>query len=267
MNPPGSAVVVGIGQLGSEFALGLLRRGRAVFPVTRSQNLTEVVDAAGAVDLILLAVGERAFGPLLESVPARYRDRVALVQNELVPADWKQAGFTDPSGVVVWFEKKAGKAIHVVRPSVTYGPQSALLLELLSELKVPAYAARPGTLEFELALKNLYILVHNLAGLAVQGTVGDLWREHVAFANEVANDVLLHQEARLGHPLDRSPLLAELDKAASADPAHGLAGRTAPERLRRVLDQARRAGVKLATLEKLAERMNENENENEAAHT
>lgn len=257
MNFPGNAIVVGIGQLGSEFALGLLRLGRAVFPVTRSQSFPRVVEAAGRVDLILLAVGESALGPLLESVPASYRDRVALVQNELVPTDWKQAGFTDPSGVVVWFEKKAGKAIHVVRPSVTYGPQSALLLELLSELKVPAYAARPGTLEFELALKNLYILVHNLAGLAVQGSVGDLWREHAAFANEVANDVLLHQEARLGHPLDRSALLAQLAKAADADPGHGLAGRTAPERLRRVLDQARRAGVRLSTLEKLADRPHE----------
>lgn len=264
MNPPspGNAIVVGIGQLGSEFALGLLRLGYAVFPVTRVQNLTQVADAAGSVELILLAVGEAALGPILASVPTRFRDRVALVQNELVPADWKQAGFTEPSGVVVWFEKKAGRPIHVVRPSVSYGPLSAPLLELLAELDVPAYAAGPETLEFELALKNLYILVHNLAGLAVQGTVGELWREHAPFARDVANDVLSHQEARMGRALDRNALLAGLDQAASADPAHGLAGRTAPERLGRVLDQARRAGLRLPTLEKLGERINRNE----AAH-
>jgi len=264
MNAPssGNAIVVGIGQLGSEFALGLLRRGYAVFPVTRAQNLAQVADAAGAVELIVLAVGEAALGPVLESVPTRLRDRVALVQNELVPADWQQAGFTEPSGVVVWFEKKAGRPIHVVRPSVSYGPQSALLLELLAQLDVSAYAAQPETVEFELALKNLYILVHNLAGLAVQGTVGELWREHAPFARDVASDVLAHQEARLGHALDRSALLAALDQAASADPAHGLAGRTARERLGRVLDQARRAGLRLPTLERLGERINENE----AAH-
>ncbi|HEY6729339.1 MAG TPA: hypothetical protein VI197_35255 [Polyangiaceae bacterium] len=257
MNPPGTAVVVGIGQLGSEFALGLLRRGHAVVPVTRAQNPTQAVDAAGSVELILVAVGEAELAPILESIPTRLRDRVALVQNELVPADWERAGFTEVSGVVVWFEKKAGRPIHVVRPSVAYGPQSALLLELLAELDVPAYAARPESLEFELALKNLYILVHNLAGLAVRGTVGDLWRAHATFANEVATDVLVHQEARLGHALDRSALLAELADAAGADPGHGLAGRTAPERLHRVLYQARQAGLRLPTLEKLSERPDE----------
>lgn len=257
MKPPGRAVVVGIGQLGSEFAFGLLRRGHAVFPVTRAQSLAEVADAAGSVALLLLAVGEAALAPLLASVPSGLRDRVALLQNELVPQDWQQAGLTAPSGVVVWFEKKAGRPVHVVRPSVAYGPQQALLLELLAELHVPAYAARTETLEFELALKNLYILVHNLAGLVVQGSVGELWREHAAFARDVANDVLLHQEARFGHALDRDALLAALDEAAKADPGHGLAGRTAPERLRRVLDQARRAGVRLATLEMLADRANE----------
>lgn len=251
MNPPGSAIVVGIGQLGSEFARGLLRLGRAVHPVTRSQSLAKVADAAGAVDLIVVAVGETALSPLLESVPPPYRDRVALVQNELVPEDWKQSGFDDPSGVVVWFEKKAGRPIHVVRPSVVYGQKRALLLEVLAELQVPAYEARSGTLEFELALKNLYILVHNLAGLAIRGTVGELWREHAAWARDVADDVLRHQEIRLGCALDRDALIGELDKAVRADPEHGLAGRTAPERLARVLTQAHRAGLHLPVLENL----------------
>lgn len=257
MNPPSSAIVAGIGQLGSEFALGLLRLGHAVHPVTREQSLAQVAGVAGGVELIVLAVGETALVPLLGSVPPSFRDRVALVQNELVPEDWEQAGFTEPSGVVVWFEKKAGRPIHIVRPSVAYGPKRALLLELLDELKVPAYAAQSGTLEFELALKNLYILVHNLAGLAIQGTVGDLWREHAAWARDVADDVLLHQEARLGHALDRDALFDELDKAVRADPGHGLAGRTAPERLLRVLAQARKAGITLPVLENLHERLRE----------
>lgn len=256
-NSPGTAVVAGIGQLGSEFALGLLRLGRTVVPVTRTRNLARELEAADSPQLILLAVGETALGPLLASIAPRFRDRVALVQNELVPADWQQAGFVEMSGVVVWFEKKAGRPIHVVRPSVAYGPKCSLLLELLGELKVPAHAAAPDALEFELALKNLYILVHNLAGLAVQGTVGSLWQEHAAWAREVANDVLLHQEARIGRALDRGALLDELDKAVRADLGHGLAGRTAPERLRRVLNQAREAGIRLTALERLNEQLHE----------
>lgn len=257
MAPPSSAVVVGIGQLGSEFALGLLRLGRAVYPVTRAQNLAEVAEAAGAPELVLVAVGETALAPLLAELPTRFEDSVALVQNELVPSDWKHAGFPDASGIVVWFEKKAGRPIHVVRPSVAFGPKRALLLELLGALKVPAYAAPPDTLESELALKNLYILVHNLAGLAYQGTVGELWQRDAAWAREVATDVFVHQEARLGRALDRATLLAELEQAVRADPGHGLAGRTAPERLRRVLAQAHQAGVRLPTLERLNDELNE----------
>ena len=253
MAPPSSAVVVGIGQLGSEFALGLLRLGRAVYPVTRAQNLAEVAEAAGAPELVLVAVGETALAPLLASLPPRFHASVALVQNELVPSDWEHAGVSDPSGIVVWFEKKAGRPIHVVRPSVVFGPKAALLLDLLGVLKVPAYAARPGTLEAELALKNLYILVHNLAGLSCQGTVGDLWQRDAAWAHEVANDVFVHQEARLGRALDRPALLAELEEAVKADLGHGLAGRTAPERLRRVLAQGHQAGIRLPTLERLNE--------------
>lgn len=256
MAPPSSAVVVGIGQLGSEFALGLLRLGCAVYPVTRAQSLAEVAEAA-APELVLVAVGEAALAPLLASLPPRFRDRVALVQNELVPNDWERAGLHEVSGVVVWFEKKAGRPIHVVRPSVAFGPKQARLIELLGELGVPAYAARPGTLESELALKNLYILVHNLAGLAFQGTVGDLWQRDAAWAREVANDVFAHQEARLGRALDRPALLAELDRAVKADLGHGLAGRTAPERLRRVLAQGQQAGIRLPALERLNDKLNE----------
>src|SRR6187549_57461 len=103
-----TTVVVGIGQLGSEFARGLLRLGRAVYPVTRTQHIAEVAHAAGSPELVLVAVGEAALAPVLDSIPPRFRTIVGLVQNELVPRDWKRAGLENPSGVVVWFEKKAG---------------------------------------------------------------------------------------------------------------------------------------------------------------
>ena len=78
-----------------------------------------------------------------------------------------------------------------------------------------------------------------------------------AWAREVANDVFVHQEARLGRALDRAALLGELDQAVQADLGHGLAGRTAAERLQRVLAQGQQAGVRLPALERLNEKLNE----------
>src|SRR5690606_9478340 len=174
----------------------------------------------------------------LRSIPERFRDRVALVQNELVPRHWQEANIERPSGVVVWFEKKAGRSVHVVLPSRSYGPKSKLLSELLTTLSIPVYELNSRELEFQLALKNLYILVHNLAGLRYAGSVAALWREHESFALEIAEEVLVHQEALIGCKLDRFRLLEQLRDAVSADPDHACAGRTAPERLERVLRQA-----------------------------
>jgi hypothetical protein len=87
--------------------------------------------------------------------------------------------------------------------------------------------------------KNLYILVHNVCGLAFDGTVQELWNERGALAEEVAREVLDLQFARVGRSLDRGRLMTELRAAVEADPGHGCAGRTAPGRLHRALTHAR----------------------------
>ena len=243
-----TAIIVGMGELGAVFAHGLLKLGHPTYPVTRKQQVSEVISAVGEPEVVLVCVGEADLGRVLTEIPARFRDRVGLVQNELVPRDWLRAGLEQPSGVVVWFEKKAGRAIHIVLPSLVYGPKRALLLRVLKALSIPAREIGDEELAFELAFKNLYILVHNLAGIQHPGTVAELWAEHGVFARAVAEDVLTHQEALLGLRLDRHRLLEQLREAVAADPDHGCAGRTAPERLKRVLAQAHELGLELPSL-------------------
>ena len=48
-------------------------------------------------------------------MPESWRDRVGLVQNELLPPDWEVHGIVDPTVVAVWFMKKAGDRVHLVR--------------------------------------------------------------------------------------------------------------------------------------------------------
>lgn len=248
-----SVVVVGIGELGAVFANGLLKLGFAVVPITRRQSIAETLVAAADAELVLVTVGEEALGGVLREIPSTHKGRVGLVQNELVPRDWQRAGLDQPSGVVVWFEKKAGRPVHVVQKSLAYGAKRELLAEALGALSIEVGQIGQPELPFELALKNLYILVHNLAGLRTGGTVGALWREHVALAEAVTQDVLRHQEAVLGVPMDGNRLKARLAEAVAADPEHACAGRTARQRLARVLKQAAELGVRLHTLPTLVD--------------
>jgi ketopantoate reductase len=243
-----SVVVIGIGQLGAVFANGFLKLGYAVIPVTRSQSVAERLVSAGEPELVLVAVGEAQLPKVLDQIPGAYRERVALVQNELVPRDWLTRGFSEPSGVVVWFEKKAGRAVHMVQQSLSYGPERDLLVRALTALDIDGRAIQDSEIPFELALKNLYILVHNLAGLRTGGSVGALWERHAPFARDVAQDVVHHQQALLGMRLDELLLHERLAQAVAADPEHACAGRSARERLDRVLRQADELGVELNTL-------------------
>jgi hypothetical protein len=103
-----------------------------------------------------------------------------------------------------------------------------------------------------LALKNLYILTSNIAGLEVGGTTGELWRQHRDLAEEVAREVLTLEEGLFGATLPRDPLLAELGEAFLADPAHGCTGRSAPLRLARAVRHADDLGLSVPRLRALS---------------
>jgi hypothetical protein len=201
--------------------------------------------------MVLVAVGESALKGLLARIPDAWRGRLALLQNELLPADY--ADLPEATVISVWFEKKKGQDVKVLIPSPVFGPRARLLIEALATLDIPAReVADAAAMEFELVLKNLYILTTNIAGLRSGGTVSELWSDHQALARAVADEVIAIQEGLTGHRFDHGALLAGMLRAFEGDPAHQCMGRSAPARLQRALEHADRLGLEVPTLRRIA---------------
>ena len=208
-------------------------------------------------ELVIVAVGEKELHATLAALPDVWRNKVALLQNELLPRDWQQHGFTNPTVISVWFEKKKGMDAKVVLPSPAFGWYAELIKQALTTLGIPATVVESeAALLFELALKNLYILTSNIAGLECGGNVRELWLEHNELACEVAGDVLDIQEYLTGEVLDRTALVEGMLKAFDGDPEHGCMGRSAPARLQRALDIADEAGLDVPTLRRISHSRN-----------
>jgi hypothetical protein len=201
--------------------------------------------------LVLIAVGEADLPATLASVPPRWRGRLGLLQNELLPGDW--AGCENPTVISVWFEKKPGRDHKVIIPSPVYGPQADLLADALATLGIPTRRlVSADELVFELVLKNLFILTTNIAGLRTGGTVETLWSRHRAFAEVVGHEVIDLQEAMTGRRFDRDALFGALGAAFAGDPEHACMGRSAPARLVRALGNGDAHGLVLPVLHAIA---------------
>ena len=251
MKPP--VVIIGVGEMGGVFARGFLRLGHPVFPVNRRSG-----DVAGLARqlpdprLVLIAVGETDLAGTLETLPASWNDRIALLQNELLPADF--AHLQEPTVISVWFEKKPGQDARVICPSPVHGPAAKLIGDALGAVGIPTRRLEDSdALAFELVVKNLYILTTNIAGLRTGGTVGELWSAHREFARAVAADVIAIQEAMTGNTFDHDRLLQGMLAAFDGDPDHRCTGRSAPQRLARALEHARHHGLAAPTLTAIAD--------------
>lgn len=243
-------VLIGVGEMGGVFARGLLRLGHPVYPVTRDTDMAEMAKQLPDPAMVLVAVGEKDLPATLATIPAVWRDKLALLQNELLPADF--AELPDPTVISVWFEKKPGMEAKVIMPSPTYGPRAQRLHDALATLGIPVRVLDdPGQLLFELVLKNLYILTSNIAGLRTGGTVGELWRDHQPFARAVARDVIALQSALTGASFDEDALINAMVQAFEGDPEHKCMGRSARDRLARALRHAERLGLSVPTLREI----------------
>jgi hypothetical protein len=248
-----SEVVVGLGQLGRVFASGLLRTGHTVVPVNRGDDLFTVAHAHPNPALVLVAAAENDLHTVLAAMPGVWRLHVALIQNELLPRDWKQYHYADPTVISVWFEKKKGTDAKPLIASPVAGPGAALLCRALTAIDLPCREIASGNeLLFELVRKNVYILTTNIAGLKTGGTVSQLWAQHEAFARQVANEVMDIQDALTGVAHDRDKLIAGMLEAFDGDPDHGCTGRSAPARLTRAIAHADEFGLAVPTLRSLA---------------
>ncbi|MBI5460935.1 MAG: hypothetical protein HY941_01975 [Gammaproteobacteria bacterium] len=248
-----SVVVIGIGELGAVFARGLLRLGHPIYPITRAMDMAAEAKALPDPEMVLLAVAEKDLHATLRAIPKPWQSRLALLQNELLPRDWLEAGIELPTVISVWFEKKRGQDAKVLLPSPAFGTHAPLLTDALNGIGIAARVlATQDRLLFELVRKNVYIVATNVAGLAVGGTVSELWRHHEALARSVALDVIDIQEYLTGTRFDRDALIAGMLEAFDGDPQHGCMGRSAPARLQRALEQADAAGLAVPKLREIA---------------
>ena len=246
-------IIIGLGQLGRVFAGGLLRTGHTVVPVNRSDDMATLALSHPAPELVLIAVAENGLHAVLAALPAAWKPRAALIQNELLPRDWLAHGYVDPTVISVWFEKKKGIDAKPLIPSPVAGPGAALLYRALISIDLPCRKIGQGDeLLFELVRKNVYILTTNLGGLKTGGTVSQLWAQHEAFARQVAGEVMDIQDALTGVAHDRDTLIAGMLEAFDGDPAHDCTGRSAPARLARAIQHADEFGLAVPTLRALA---------------
>jgi len=246
-------VVIGLGELGSVFARGFLRLGYPVQGVTRDMDAQIVANSIKNPEAVLVSVGEADIAQTLSTIPDVWKDKVILLQNELLPRDWQAAEIPDPTVISVWFEKKKGMDSKVVLPSPIYGAKSKLVFDALSQVDLPSYLLdSEEELTYELVRKNLYILTTNIAGLEVGGNVEALMNEHKEVMNTVANDVLDIQDYLTETTNDRQRLMEGLIEAIHGDLQHGCMGRSAPARLTRALGFADKAGLEVSKLREIA---------------
>lgn len=252
LNP---VVIIGIGEMAGVFARGLLRLGHPVYPITRDMDLASEAATLPNPEMVLVAVAEKDLHSTLKSIPPQWRDKLTLLQNELLPRDWQEHNIENPTVISVWFEKKKGQDAKVLVPSPTFGPRAQTLVEALAKVDIPAYTVKDDAeLLYELVRKNVYILTTNISGLDVGGTVSRLWNSYEALTREVADNVMDIQDWLTGQKTPRDKLIIGMLEAFDGDPDHKCMGRSAPARLERALELAKQAGLAVPRLNEIAKR-------------
>ncbi len=248
-----TSIVIGLGELGSVFATGLLKNGHQVIPVLRHDNLQEIAKAHPQPDSVWICVAEKDIHTVLASLPNHWKDRLVLIQNELLPQDWQQHSIDEPTVISVWFEKKAGKLPQVVLPSVVQGKLAAEVIGIYSKLGLPCRQLdTEAALLFELVLKNIYIQTTNIAGLVAGGTTKALVEEHHQLMQAVAKEIIQLQEALTQQSFEHDKLMKAFITACYGDPHHNCMGRSAPARLARAITLANEHHLDLPTISDIA---------------
>ena len=247
-----SVIIIGLGELGGVFARGFLRKGIAVYPVTRGMDFSEAATAYPDPALVLLAVAEKDFVSSLEQMPPAWKQKLVLLQNELLPSSWEAHGISSPTVISVWFEKKKGTDVTILLPSPVFGTQSEFIKKSLNSLDIPVdILGSQEELVDALVLKNVFVYTINIAGLQVAGTTEDLRYKNWSLAELIFDEILLLQEKLSMRQCNREKLLENFRRALMADPGHKCRGRSAANRLENALKQARELGVNVPVLSEI----------------
>ncbi len=246
-------VIIGIGELAGVFARGFLKCGYPIYPMTREMSLAEEYQQIPEPKLVLVTVQENELSSVLEALPVAWRNKVGLVQNELLPRDWLNHQIENPTVTVVWFEKKKVMEVTNVLQSPSFGPHALITSNALQAVNVPApILENEQDLLYELVRKTVYILTVNIAGLVNNCTVGDLWLKHQALATEIANEVIVIQEFLTGQSLPYQKLINGMVEGIKDCPDRYCLGRSAASRLKRALKYAEDAQLSTPKLLEIA---------------
>ncbi len=248
-----TSIVIGLGELGSIFATGLLKNGHQIIPISRHDNLQEIAKAHPKPDSVWICVGEKDIHFVLSHIPDTWQQQLVLIQNELLPQDWLQHNISEPTAISVWFEKKAGKLPQVVLPSVVLGNLAAEVIAIYSKLGLPCRQLdTEAALLFELVVKNIYIQTTNIAGLVAGGTTKALVEEYHQLMQAVAKEIIQLQEALTQQCFDHDSLMQAFIAACYGDPNHNCMGRSAPARLTRAVALTKEYQLDLPTIRDIA---------------
>ncbi len=256
MNQP--IVIIGIGELGGVFARAFLRSGYPVYPVTRRMNISDLADHIPPPELVLVAVAEKDFNGTMATIPEPWRKSAGLLQNELLPRDWRAFDIIRPTVISVWFEKKKGREYKVLIPSRVYGPKAGLIETSLKNIGIACKKlSSEDELLFELVLKNVFVLTINIAGMVLaEGiTTEILWTQHKELTRAIAYEVIDVQEWLTGATFERKKLVDGLAEGVYGDTQHKCRGRSAQGRLMRLLDTADEAGLEIPRIRDIRMRL------------
>ena len=253
MNPP--IVIIGVGELGGVFAKSFLRNGYPVYPVVRSMNVNEVAKTLPNPRLVLIAVAEKDFQAVVTNIPFQWKNRIGLLQNELLPRDWMSHNIESPTVISVWFEKKSGMDYNVLIPSQVFGPGAELIADSLRGIHIPCTVLNSeADLLYELVRKNVFVFTINIAGMALEDgvTTETLWTRHNQLALTIADEVIDVQEWLTGATFQRKRLFEGFQEGIKGDPHHKCRGRSAPGRLARMIAAADEAGLRVPEIRKIS---------------
>ena len=220
--------------------------------------MSDQADRIPQPELVLVAVAEKDFKAVMATLPTAWRSCIVLLQNELLPRDWKTYDISEPTIISVWFEKKRGKAVKVLIPSPVHGPKAGVIADSLEAIEIPCkILAGEDELLFQLVLKNVFVLTINIAGLVLEeGTTTEiLWTQHNELARTIADEVIDVQEWLTQATLPRNKLLDGLAEGIYGDPQHKCKGRAAKGRLSRVLEIADEAGLEIPRIRDIRKRL------------
>jgi len=254
MNRP--IVLIGIGEMGGVFARGFLKSGYPVYPVNRDMDYARAAGEIADPEFVLVSVAEKDLADVLKKLPDAWKGKAGLLQNELLPYVWEKENIVNPTVLAVWFEKKKGMDVKVILPTAVYGPNAQLIKATLGSLDIECgIIDSEERMLFELVKKNIYVFTINIAGLKVNGTVGELWENHEGLARQVSDEIMNIQEKLAGWKLPREELLKEVIQAFYKEPDHKCKGRAASGRLERALRHAALYDIKTPALKKIKDEL------------